>query len=598
MHFGFEDEANDKGLPPWMTSFMSLSSVFALISMLANSFLGSGSTVNLSSTVRQLLVVGPLIELGRRLFQWLSARIRFRLSITAQFDEGDPAYDWIMLLLKQEDVWRGSRDFFVTANSSRRKWDVQICPDSDTKDHAEYVPTYHDAQLFRWRGCWVEVSRSRESLEGRYTSRGTYRSLSSLHITMYTLNMARVAELVEDARSRYVEVNLPNVVIHIADEPDYGSPWTTVKHRMRRPLSTVILPPGVVDNLVNDVKEFINSEDWYSEAGIPHRRGYLLYGPPGTGKTSTIYALAGTLNLEIYSLSLASDFVDDAFLQRAADEIPKNSIFLIEDIDCAFASRSGYEEDNLGRLARDAFDLDDDMPMSMRVPRSEVTLSRLLNVIDGVGSEGGKLFFATDMQTNYIDRLDLALLRPGRIDHKVQYELATEEQARALFMRFFPPVRFPQLAVPAGTVNVKGVEKERAGVDALEDSSLEQTVSAPPGEHQAASDATSPSTVLDTFATAFAAQLPQNEFSTAELQGYLQGHKADPEGAIMSVQGWIDELRAERGTRKKREEERERRVREKRERLMLERDRPKEKDQDRHSDARTENPTLGSDTGS
>ncbi|KAF7311392.1 hypothetical protein MKEN_01041100 [Mycena kentingensis (nom. inval.)] len=60
--------------------------------------------------------------------------------------------------------------------------------------------------------------------------------------------------------------------------------------------------------------------------GIPHRRGYLLYGPPRTGKTSTIYALAGALNLEIYSL------VDDSFLQRAAGSIPQNSIFLIEGI--------------------------------------------------------------------------------------------------------------------------------------------------------------------------------------------------------------------------------------------------------------------------
>jgi len=38
---------------------------------------------------------------------------------------------------------------------------------------------------------------------------------------------------------------------------------------------------GVIDSLVKDAQEFIDTEDWYVEAGIPHRRGYLLYGPPG-----------------------------------------------------------------------------------------------------------------------------------------------------------------------------------------------------------------------------------------------------------------------------------------------------------------------------
>jgi chaperone BCS1 len=49
--------------------------------------------------------------------------------------------------------------------------------------------------------------------------------------------------------------------------------------------SSIILPEGVVDSLVEDAQEFLGTENWYNEAGIPHRRGYLLYGPPGTGKS-------------------------------------------------------------------------------------------------------------------------------------------------------------------------------------------------------------------------------------------------------------------------------------------------------------------------
>ncbi len=83
--------------------------------------------------------------------------------------------------------------------------------------------------------------------------------------------------------------------------------------------------------------------------------------------------------------------MDDSFLQRAASAVPKHSIFLIEDIDCAFPSREDREEDLLHNqyIAYDPYS----QPPHRR--RSLVTLSGLLNVIDGVGSEEGKLFFAT-----------------------------------------------------------------------------------------------------------------------------------------------------------------------------------------------------------
>jgi len=109
---------------------------------------------------------------------------------------------------------------------------------------------------------------------------------------------------VEATRVRYKEVSRPNVTVHMADmvgadylyhaflrsrrsQPTYGPGfvWSNVKHKARRPLSSIILMEGVVDSLVKDAQEFIDTEEWYVEAGIPHRRGYLLYGPPGTGKS-------------------------------------------------------------------------------------------------------------------------------------------------------------------------------------------------------------------------------------------------------------------------------------------------------------------------
>lgn len=199
-------------------------------------------------------------------------------------------------------------------------------------------------------------------------------------------------------------------------QPHFGPNflWNSVKHKTRRPLNSIILKKGVVDALLQDAREFIDSEDWYIEAGIPHRRGYLLYGPPGTGKSklsyllrrtansikaSTIYALAGELGLEIYTISLATHFVDDSFLSRAVSSIPKHSILLIEDIDCAFPSREETEFLDEQATANMIPGMPHPRPppfVTRAVSRhSVVSLSGLLNVIDGVGSEEGRLFFAT-----------------------------------------------------------------------------------------------------------------------------------------------------------------------------------------------------------
>ncbi|CAK5271615.1 unnamed protein product [Mycena citricolor] len=506
----------------------------------------------------KLLVLGSLVETGRRVFRWLIERFRIQYCTTLRFNAGDPAYEWVILFLTQENIWRRSRDFVVCAQNSRRKWSVPpqsssatataaATPESSSTStpsalmpshaHAEYVPTFSHPQLFRWRTHWVEVTRTGSASGSGSDSQAVYMGPTVMPaqsgqvlVTIYTLDMSVMAEFVEAARRRYVEVNKPHVVVHLTDS-HYGPNhvWPTVKHKTRRSLDSVILPPGRLASLMEDVREFLSAETWYMDAGIPHRRGYLLYGPPGTGKTSTIYALAGALNLEIYSLSLASRFVDDSYLQRAASAIPKNGIFLIEDIDCAFPSREAEDEIEPapGMRARNG--------MQNR-SRPSVTLSGLLNVIDGVGSEEGKLFFAT---TNHIERLDAAFMRPGRIDVKIEYELATSEQAGALFLKFFPPAAF---------------ERELPGVVSRGPSSADQSEAEEDSDTEAGTSAVlvpRPLTMLTVspelpsmvkLASEFSAEIPNGRFSTAELQGYLQGYRTRPADAVRGVAAWVEDL--------------------------------------------------------
>ncbi|KAF9033593.1 hypothetical protein BJ165DRAFT_1515242 [Panaeolus papilionaceus] len=517
---------------------------------------GSADTSYLAQTV-QLFFLGTLIEGGRRFYEWLKQRFQFQYSITAQFTEGDPTYEWIIHFLTEHQVWKRSRDFRVSATNSARKWTVSIQSSGNdsiplssisTNDakatssdpsappkapaSAEYVPTYEAPQLFRWNGYWVEIKRSK-GMPTFQPGVGT-QAFATLYITIYTRDMSVLPTLIDTAKSLYLSSSRPHVTVHSSTQntmPQFS--WNNTKRKPRRPLDSIILPEGRMQELISDAREFMNLEGWYIKAGIPHRRGYLLYGPPGTGKTSTIYGLAGELGLEIYTVSLASSMVDDFFLQRAADSIPKHSIFLIEDIDCAFpAPRSDDDDDEDDSSAQSAMMMGYPMMgrrgrygMMAGMGRSAVTLSGLLNVLDGVGSEEGKLFFAT---TNHVDHLDAALLRPGRIDVKIPYKLATQDQAAALFMRFYPETHteIPEEALAEFT------EKILSSPPAYTTSAdPEKTEKQQAGEEKASLK----SQYLTHLSQLFASQIPADEFSTAELQGFLLGCKSQSQSQTLSM---------------------------------------------------------------
>ncbi|KIM35523.1 hypothetical protein M413DRAFT_449721 [Hebeloma cylindrosporum] len=484
-----------------------------------------------------MLILGTLLEVGRRFCKWLYERFDiFQYSLTASFDEGDPAYEWITLFLTDKKVWKRSRYFHVTAATSARKWGIKTGPPR-IAEHVDCVPTYQAPQLFQWKGYWAEIKRDAGGFA--FAEERGSRWCRKIYLTIYSRDTKVLSALIEDARQLYLNLSQPNVIIRTADKGRIGlgdSTWLESKAKRRRPLNSIFLQEGVMESILEDAREFLDSEEWYTLAGIPYRRGYLLHGPPGTGKSSTIYAIAGELGLEIYSLSLASQFVDDSFLQHSISAIPKQAIFLIEDIDCAFPSR-----EDLNEIEDTAYFSSFGRKTKSGQPVSKVTLSGLLNALDGVGSDEGKIFFAT---TNYIENLDPALLRPGRIDRKIQYYLATKIQAEALFIKFYPAshttLSSELSASPSDQVSLP--EKPPVVISM--------------SERQSA---------LVELAKEFASQIPEHEFSTAELQGYLLMHKNRPERAVSGALEWVEVERKECKERIEKEEERKLRLKERRE---------------------------------
>ena len=172
----------------------------------------------------------------------------------------------------------------------------------------------------------------------------------------------------------------------------------------KHPLA-VILDKGVTEDIV---EEFIHNPKWYTQRGIPYRRGYLLYGPPGCGKSSFITALAGHLEYSIRVLNLSDRGLSDDRLNYLLSIAPQQSIILLEDINAAFVSREDHPS------MKTAYD-----------GLSRLSLSGLLNALDGVASTEARILFMT---TNYLERLDPVLIRPGRVDYKQYIDYATVHQ--------------------------------------------------------------------------------------------------------------------------------------------------------------------------
>jgi len=274
----------------------------------------------------------------------------------------------------------------------------------------------YGSHFFQYKNHWILLER--RAMDPKCLLNYTTQEMLTLTVPKWNLHI--IQELLEEAKPKPTKTE-KKLVIYKAVE----NCWCQLGgKKKKRPLDTIILNGEVITNLMEDIKAFLSLEDWYVERGIPYRRGYLLYGPPGNGKTSTIKAIAGSLGYDICVFSLSQKMTDDS-LCELLNSAPQKSIILMEDIDSAFKSREDSQATS--RETNLAFE---------GCSQSSLTFRGLLNALDGVASsEDGQILFMT---TNYPDKLDPALIRPGRVDYKVFIDYPDDSQLEKMFQRFYP----------------------------------------------------------------------------------------------------------------------------------------------------------------
>lgn len=335
----------------------------------------------------------------------LRRRYREQSAYTVKVPGNDEIYDdlheWVLSLMSAREqhalvAWTGRREFdgfLDDFSSDRRVAELEL--------RLRYDGTR--VQAFTVAGHQVKVRVRDDAADGKdaVSARPPEIVFTVQSLAGREALLAEIAGVLERARRSTRQPTFRML--------DRRGSWTRLENLAPRDLASVILPPGQLERLTADVGRFLDTERDYLRKCISWHRGHLYEGPPGTGKTSVARAIASHFGMDVWYLPLA-DVKADGELLRLASQVSPRSMLLLEDVDVFHATTTRDDH------------------------ATGVTLSGLLNTLDGIASPHGLL---TVMTTNTPDVLDRAVVRAGRVDLIEHFGTADDDQVRRLLSRWY-----------------------------------------------------------------------------------------------------------------------------------------------------------------
>lgn len=535
-------------------------------------------------------------------FLWHHASTLFGTYFTSSIsiDEHDDIYDHVMAWLATQMMTQNSRSL-VAKTGRENAWDLT---DSDVMEgeldsdvllnfsnwDAKVPPTFEPSMgshRFWHKGYLFMFGReNKQMMYSGFGGGSIFQETESIRLTCVGRSTAPIKDLIRETRDSYLNKEKACTVVRRPAPKDMRGRgrgvWHRVATRPSRPMDTVVLDYGEKDRVLNDINEYLHpaTPRWYANRGIPYRRGYLFAGPPGTGKSSLAWAIAGVFGLDIYCISLVEPTLTEEDLGLMFTSLPRRCVVLLEDIDSAgLIKRQEGDSKTSEKPASDdaAAKLGAELTKALTTAQQSndkngknnqgISLSGLLNAIDGVASHEGRVLVMT---SNFPDKLDDALIRPGRIDMRIDFTKATRSQMSELFTRMYSPDTpaqptklnpMPNINTPAPGLIQRKIPSAPNPLNANLAPKPELTPpttplqSTPPstsasnekplslGNAPAANTPASEisATQLQEIAAAFAAKLPEDTFTPAEIQGFLLTRKKEPVRALGEVEGWSKE---------------------------------------------------------
>lgn len=255
-------------------------------------------------------------------------------------------------------------------------------------------------------------------------------------LSIYSSNVNTITQFVDecvvdhDKWKKSQNENL-HVIYTIKTKEDCVSLSSPTPIHSTKTMDNVFLSSSVLYRIKIPLDEFISpdSVEKYTKMGWSRKLGYILYGPPGTGKSSLVYAICDYVQrpLLIVNSTKIKDFI------KIASTI-KNKVILFDDIDCFDdIHRTNEFVTEATTVSKDESSSKDKTNVE-KTSFNNSSFSELLAVLDGYNSENECIIIFT---TNHYEKLDPALVRPGRIDHHIELCTTNPEAVRQMFKLAF-----------------------------------------------------------------------------------------------------------------------------------------------------------------
>ncbi|KAL5704712.1 hypothetical protein ACHQM5_023102 [Ranunculus cassubicifolius] len=319
------------------------------------------------------------------------------------------------------EIYLGSK---TLALASTRRFKISKNEDSKTyafsMEKKEEIVDIFQGVKFNWRFMSKDITSQGQSSilnsnshtirrEVRYFELQFHKKHKEKVLNSYLPHILDVSKAIQEEQ-RVVKLH----TVNSERSPSYlRSTWSSINLSHPATFEKLAMDDSLKKTIMDDLERFVKRKEFYGRVGKVWKRGYLLYGPPGTGKSSLIAAMANYLNFDIYDLEL-TDIRRNSDLRRLLLSTSNRSILVIEDIDCSIDFQTPNKQALLAGVP----------PGAPKQIDHQVTLSGMLNFIDGLWSSCGdeRIIVFT---TNHKDRLDPALLRPGRMDVHIHMSYCT-----------------------------------------------------------------------------------------------------------------------------------------------------------------------------
>ncbi|KAK4417451.1 AAA-ATPase ASD, mitochondrial [Sesamum alatum] len=318
----------------------------------------------------------------------------------------------------------------ATSTKQAKRLQANVIRDSEAivlsmADHEEVTDEYEGVKLW-WASTQTTPNRQSISFypredEKRYfklTFHKRYRDMITNNYLKHVLDEGKAITVRERRRKLYTNNK---------SEGWHGyrrSMWSHVIFEHPASFDTLAMDPGKKQEIIDDLINFTRSKDYYAKIGKAWKRGYLLYGPPGTGKSTMIAAMANLLKYDVYDLELTA-VKDNTELRKLLIDTASKSIEK-KKADKKDGENGKKKDEEKDEVKEKLNKLEEEKNKT-----SQVTLSGLLNFIDGLWSACGSERIIV-FTTNYIEKLDPALIRRGRMDKHIELSYCGFEAFKVL----------------------------------------------------------------------------------------------------------------------------------------------------------------------